>query len=84
MKEQYEIQELIRDEVSYADKKYGPFASAHEGYGVLLEEAAELREAIHANKSESIIHEAAQVSAVAFRLALSMSEPDTLKRSGCK
>ena len=66
-----------------ADDKYGPFTSAAEGLGVLLEEFHEVREAIRANDAEAITHEALQVSAVAFRLAVSLTNRATLERSGC-
>ena len=36
-------------EMRQAQDKYGPFHSTHEGYGVLAEEVAELRDAIRSN-----------------------------------
>lgn len=57
-------------EVYGADKVYGPPASAHESYGVLAEEVAELLDAIRANQRLAVAHEALQVAAVAIRLAL--------------
>ena len=58
-------------EIEAADKKFGPYTSTHEAYGVLAEEAAELLDAIRANKAESVRTEAIQVAAVAMRLAYS-------------
>lgn len=61
--------EHLKEEVRRADEKYGSPASAHESYGVLAEEVAELLEAIRANAREAVRHEALQVAAVALRLA---------------
>ena len=66
-----------------AESKYGPFASAHEGYGVLAEELSELLEAIHGNDAQRVIVESIQVSAVAYRLAQSMNNVRCIARSGC-
>lgn len=83
---QVEIIERIDKEVMEAHKKYGPFASAHEGYGVLAEEVMELLEAIHSNTDVVVQIEACQVAAVAWRLALSLTDDNesTLKRSGMR
>lgn len=78
-----DIYQKLASEVIEADDRYGPFASSHEGLGVLTEEYHELVEAIRSNKSESIREEALQVAAVAVRLAMAMDEPATLGRSGC-
>ena len=59
----------LGDEMRRAEDRYGPFTSAHEGYGVLAEEMAELLWAIRANASESVRTEAIQVAAVALRIA---------------
>ena len=77
-----EICTRVLKEKHDATLKYGPFASAHEGYGVLAEEVAELLEAIRSNDRESVQIEACQVSAVAWRLALSLNQTDTQRRSG--
>lgn len=58
----------LRDEVRRADKRYGPFLSTHEGYGVLAEEMLELLQAIQSNVKNDIDEEAMQVAAVAMRL----------------
>lgn len=70
------------EEIERADAKYGPFASAHEGYGVLCEEVAELLDAIRSNQKTAIQTEAIQVAAVALRLAESLEDAVTAKRSG--
>lgn len=67
------IMEDICGEADRAATKYGPPHSTHESLGVLIEEFDELREAIHMNKLESIQHEAIQIAAVAYRLALACS-----------
>ena len=77
-----EIAAAINDEIISANERYGPFTSAHEGYGVLAEEVAELLSAIHSNKRESVRSEAIQVAAVAWRIALSMNHFPTSERSG--
>lgn len=79
-----EINAIVRDEIEQADAKYGVFRSSHEGLGVLIEEMDELREAVRSNSTESIRMEAMQVAGVALRIAYSMSEPDTIRRSGGK
>ncbi len=59
----------IMDEMQTARYRYGSFSSAHEALGVLVEEVAELVEAIHANNADAFRREAIQVSAVAARAA---------------
>ena len=59
----------IGEEAERARKKWGPFRSSHEAYGVLAEEMAELLEAIHANEDLCARREALQVAAVAYRFA---------------
>ena len=60
---------LVLTEARQAEFIYGPPTSAHEAYGVLAEEMAELLDAIRANDLDAIRAEAVQVSAVALRLA---------------
>lgn len=79
--EDYEICEEIESEVERAEARYGPFASSHEGLGVLTEEYKELCDAIHSNDIDAIIREAIQMSAVSRRLAVSMTLVDTINRS---
>ena len=81
-----EIGERIAKEINEARGRYGPFSSAHEGYGVLAEEVAELLDAIRSNTDVVVQIEACQVAAVATRLALSLCDEneETLKRSGMR
>lgn len=72
---------LIRAEAQKADKKFGHFASTHEGYGVLSEEVAELLEAIRSNRPEEIKREAIHVSAVAARIHDSCDDSACAARS---
>ncbi|RJR31878.1 MAG: hypothetical protein C4574_00565 [Candidatus Latescibacterota bacterium] len=66
-----EIFARIKNELSWAEKKFGGFASAHEGYGVILEELDELWHEIKNNKSVGSIRrmrdEAIQVAAMAVK-----------------
>jgi hypothetical protein len=78
-----DLKALWEDEKQTAEHKYGPFASAHEGYGVLAEEVAELLEAIHKRDIYRIVMESVQVSAVAYRIAESMKVARCAVRSGC-
>jgi len=73
----------VVDEMGAADSKYGQFRSSHEGLGVLTEEYMELILAIQANRKHPIITEAIQVAAVACRIAESMENEATIRRSGC-
>ena len=76
-----ELESLWRDQIDYAQDRYGPFTSTHEGYGVLAEEVAELLDAIRANSIQATRKEAIQVSAVAFRIAMSLDSKTTQERS---
>lgn len=75
---------LIRREAREAEERYGPFTSAHEALGVLLEEFQELTEAICDHSADAVRREAIQVAAVALRLAGQCGSGDEafLKRSG--
>ena len=72
----------VSREISLADKSYGSFKSAHEGYGVLAEEVAELLDAIRANDRDGIEREAVQVAAVASRIAIACFDLGFRSRSG--
>lgn len=74
----------IMEEAERAAAKYGPPTSTQEALGVLLEEFDELKEAIHANSAPEIAHEAVQVAAVAYRLAMALDSGSTAfyRRSG--
>lgn len=58
---------LIREEVIMAARKHGgrPFASPHEGYGILLEEVDEVWDEIKANNRSASVGEMIQVGAMA-------------------
>ena len=59
----------IITEALEAEKRYGPYRSTHEAFGVLAEEVAELLDAIRSNSPAIVRAEAIQVAAVAMRLA---------------
>ena len=59
----------VKAEALRAQNRYGVFRSTHEALGVLMEEVAELMEAIRRNDLDAVASEATQVSAVAARLA---------------
>lgn len=61
------IDEVVQ-EAKAAQDRFGPFTSSHEGYGVLVEEVAELLYAITSNGHDQVRLEAIQVAAVAFRI----------------
>lgn len=69
--------------IEAAEERYGPFASTHEALGVCAEEWDELRAAVHANKLESIKHEALDLAAALIRLHDHLDYGGAiLKRSG--
>jgi hypothetical protein len=59
----------IKEELLKATAKFGPFASAHEGYAVIKEEVDELWDDVKANLGygPSAYTEAKQVAAMAAR-----------------
>jgi len=62
----------IRDEMVYARKKYGPFNSTHEVYGVLQEEVNEFWNLVTGldpayEKQRQMLRELRQVAAIAQR-----------------
>lgn len=67
------IHEVLH-ETSRAQQKWPPYNSAHEGFGVLLEEVDELKEHVWKNQKNrdlaSMQKEAIQVAAVAIRFAV--------------
>lgn len=76
--------DTIKDEAETADARFGTFRSSHEGLGVLLEEFAELQDAVRLNDAAAIAREAVHVAAVALRIAEAMENGETRARSGCK
>ena len=70
MEEKIAIKEII-NEHNRAAKKFGGFASRHEGHAVLLEEVDELWDEIKCNGSdEKIKKEAIQVAAMGLRFLI--------------
>lgn len=76
--EEKEIDEVlagIKKELLRANKKHGEyFHSAHEGYGVLLEEVDELWDDIKDNLLHNSIDEAIQVGAMAVKYVVSINK----------
>ncbi len=62
----------VWDELTQAAAKHGALHSAHEGYGVLMEEVDELLEAIRANDAAAVRAEALQVAAMGARIVLDL------------
>ena len=65
------------DELLKASAKFGPFASAHEGFAVLLEEVDELWDAVKIKQSDptrvdKMRAEAIQVAAMALRFLVDL------------
>lgn len=74
------ILKLIGEEYDRA-KKFPIFHSAHEGYGVILEEVDELWDAIKNNKHSTDLErtkEAIQVAAMAMKYVASLTKSETL------
>lgn len=67
------MDELIREietRMERAERRYGPFASTHEGLGVASEEWDELKDAIRANALASVEQECLDLAAVLIRMAV--------------
>lgn len=64
----------VLEELHQGIKKNGSFNSTHEGLGALTEEYYELIMAIHSNNIDSILKEAAQVSAIAMNFLIDFGE----------
>ena len=71
--EEAAIKDVV-NEYCRAIKKFGPFHSAHEGYGIILEELDELWDEIkmkdNIRDSSKIRAEATQVAAMALRMMI--------------
>lgn len=63
---------LVRVELIRATSRFGPFASTHEGYAVILEELDEMWDEIKANRPDAACREAVQVAAMATRFLVDM------------
>lgn len=77
------ILRAVKDEALRGVARHGVFRSSHEALGVLIEEMAELMEAIHQNDPDAIGLEAIQVAACAARLAEGIQHDGPMRlRSG--
>ncbi len=69
----------VSDETQRAQGIYGAFASAHEGYAVLLEEMDELKDEVWRSPGKrdysAMMKEACQVAAMAIRLMIEIAGP---------
>lgn len=65
-----EAVDLVLDELYRALGKFGPFASAHEGYAVILEELDEMWHEVKHGTPELARAEATQVAAMALRFLI--------------
>jgi len=73
----YAVMSDVVDELLRATKKYNSFHSAHEGYGVILEELDELWDDIKFNNGTvEMRKEAIQVAAMAVRFILDLCSSD--------
>jgi hypothetical protein len=71
-----EILQEVQNELDKATNKFGSFASAHEGYAVLLEEVDELWEEVKM-RDKSVLRmqeEAIQIAAMAIRFVMDVCE----------
>jgi hypothetical protein len=68
----------VSRELTSATAKFGAFASAHEGYAVLLEEVDELWAEVRSREAsvERMREEAIQVAAMAIRFIVDICEPE--------
>ncbi len=74
-----EIAELVAEELHRARLRYGPMASAHEGWAVLFEEVNELWDEVKLRDPSPLRlgREATQVAAMAMRFILDVvRKPD--------
>ena len=69
-----QAQQDVLDELKRAAQKFGSFASAHEGYAILLEEVDELWDAVRmhggADRQPQLYTEAVQVAAMALEFLI--------------
>ena len=63
----------VSGELVRATRKFGPFASAHEGYAVILEELDELWQEIKHGTPDRQREEAIQVAAMAIRFLIDVT-----------
>lgn len=69
----------IRKELVFAQNKFPPYTSAHEGYAVIFEELDELWDEVktkpYSGRNERMTREAIQVATTAIRFVLDVSLP---------
>lgn len=65
----------VEAELDRATNLFGPIKSAHEGYGVLLEEVDELWDVVKRNDFVNGREEAIQVAAMAIRIVYDIYNP---------
>lgn len=66
--------EIVRSEYKRAERMFGAFNSAHEGYAVLLEEVDELWTEVKENRPNQAKLEAIQVAAMALRFLVDVDK----------
>jgi hypothetical protein len=75
--------ETTEEELAAAVENHGQFNSAHEGYGVLMEEVRELEAEIFKKRAERcglrMYEECVQVAAMAAKLAIQIAEDMPVK-----
>ena len=79
-----DLNEILQNIIALADRKYGDPTSAHESLGVIIEEVAELTEAVRSNSMFSVQNESLDIAAAAIRLAriCESAQESFVKRSG--
>lgn len=64
------VMDLVRVEIQIASRDWPDYHSAHEGYGVLAEEVAEVFDDVRSGDTSHMALELVQVAAVAIRFAM--------------
>lgn len=65
----FQIGDLVVEELQRARRKFGDFHNGHEGYAVIREELDELWDEVKADNIPAAVEEALQVAAMAIRFA---------------
>lgn len=74
------VVDAVLVELQKATEKFGPFASAHEGYAVLLEEVDELWHEVKHGSLDRQREEAVQVAAMALRFLIDVTPLPSTER----
>ena len=78
------VLQLVQRELTSACAKFPPFHSAHEGYGVIVEELKELEEHVFMNQLKRDTHrmadESIQLAAMALRMVIDCCNSTEAKR----